>query len=97
MYYKISQKFNAFLDRENAPLGIAQSTKMEPKLKWKLWWRMEMQSRCMKNKCKLCWLMDMQSRGMKNKWKLWWHMDMQSQGMKKNENYGGTWTCRVEA
>ena len=82
MYYKIDQKLNAFLDQENAPLGTAQGTKMEPKLKWKLWWLMDMSSRCMKNKCKLWWYMDMQSRGMKNKWKLWWHMDMQSRGMK---------------
>ena len=42
MYYKINQKFNAFLDRENAPLGNAQGTKMEPKLKWKLWRHIDM-------------------------------------------------------
>ena len=30
MYYKIDQKFNEFLDRENAPPGSAQGTKMEP-------------------------------------------------------------------
>ena len=35
-------KFNAFLERKNASPGSAQCTKMESKLKWKLWWHIDM-------------------------------------------------------